>query len=122
MSADYGFWKYKSKAAAHDDRRVYTLLSNGDTVVGLQELPVEEIRGRIRAVFSDWEWLDGDNCESPTGKGSFGLSTTPQFVRFDCYGMTEADINRLLDVLTQEFGCPLYDPQIGERFDSWADV
>lgn len=122
MSADYGFWKYKSKAAAHDNQRVYTLLSNGDTVVGLQELPVEKIRGRIRAVFSAWEWLDEDNCENPAGKGSFALSTTPQFVRVDCYGMAEEDRNRIFDVMTGEFGCPLYDPQIGERFDSWTDV
>ena len=71
MSADYGFWKYKSKAAAHDNQRVYALLSNGDTVVGLQELPVEKIRGRIRDVFFTWEWLDEDNCENPAGKGSF---------------------------------------------------
>ncbi len=122
MSADYGFWKYKSKAAAHDDQRVYTLLSNGDSVVGLQELPVDSIRGHIREVFSDWKWLDQDNCEGPPGKGSFALSATPQFVRFDCYSMSGVDRNRIFDAMTGKFGCPLYDPQIGERFDSWADV
>ncbi len=121
MSADYDFWKYKA-AAAHDDQKVYLALCDGEAREELQELPIEDIRARIRAVFFDWEWLDGDNCENPSGSGSFALYTTPQLVRFDCYSMSQADINRFLDVLTQEFGCPLYDPQISTRFDSWTDV
>ena len=121
MSADYDFWKYKA-GAAHDDQRVYAALCDGEALEELQTLPVEEIRARIQAVFSDWEWLDQDNCENPAGRGSFALAATPQAVRFDCYSISEADINRFLDVLTQEFGCPLYDPQISTRFDSWTEV
>lgn len=121
MSADYSFWKYKA-GTTHDDQRVYELLSDGETLEEVQELPVETIRERIKAVFSDWEWLDKDNCENPAGKGSFALFITPQVVRFDCYSMSEAAINRFLDVLTREFGCPLYDPQISTRFDSWTEV
>lgn len=121
MSADYDFWKYK-KDVPHDDQRVYAALSNGETLEEVQELPVEEIRARIREVFSGWDWPDRDNCENPAGNGSFTLFLTPQLVRFDCYGMSEADINRCFDILTEEFGCPLYDPQISTRFDSWTEV
>ena len=121
MSADYNFWKYK-KGVPHNDQRVYAALSDGETLEELQELPVEKIRERIQEVFSGWDWLDKDNCENPTGSGSFELFTTPQFVRFDCYSMSEQSINLFLDILTEEFGCPLYDPQISTRFDSWTEV
>lgn len=41
-----------------------------------------------------------------------GLGLLPGVpVRFDTYFF-----------LTQEFGCPLYDPQISTRFDSWTEV
>ncbi len=53
-------------------------------------------------------------------RGAFQIFTIPQAVRFDCYGMQEADLNSLVDILI-EFGCPLYDPQISTRFDSWTD-
>ena len=48
------------------------------------------------------------------------IFTTSQIVRFDCYGMQEADMNALMDILI-DFGCPLYDPQISTRFDSWTE-
>ena len=53
-------------------------------------------------------------------RGAFQIFTIPQAVRIDCYGMQEADLNSLVDILI-EFGCPLYDPQISTRFDSWTD-
>ena len=43
--------------------------------------------------------------------------TTPQFVRIDCYGMKGEDMNKFIDIL-DEYGCPLYDSQVGERFDN----
>ena len=121
MSVDYDFWKYR-QGASHDDGRIYAALCDGEQLDELQALPIEEIRARIHAVFADWDWLDADNCEKE-GAGSFALYTTPQLVRFDCYGrMSEQDLNLFIDVLTQEFGVPMYDPQISTRFDAWTDV
>lgn len=34
----------------------------------------------------------------------------------DCYGMDGEDMNKFIDILF-EYGCPLYDPQVGERYD-----
>ena len=120
MSADYVFWKYQ-RGAVHENKRVYASLCNGEQLDELQTLPVEEIRKRIQAVFSDWDWLDQDNCEKD-GFGSFVLYTTPQLVRFDCYGMSGQSLNLFIDVMTEEFGIPVYDPQISTRFDDWTDI
>jgi hypothetical protein len=48
--------------------------------------------------------------------GSFQIYTTSQFFRIDCYGMDGEDINKFIDV-GAEFDCPLYDPQVNQRFD-----
>ena len=120
MSMDYNFWKYQ-KDVPHDDGRIYAALCDGEQLDELQTLPIEEIRTRIHVVFSDWDWLDEDNCEK-IGFGSFALYTTQRWVRFDCYGMCEQSLNLFIDVMTQEFGIPMYDPQISTRFDAWTDV
>ncbi len=31
-------------------------------------------------------------------------------------------MNRLIDILIEGFGCPLYDPQVSTRFDGWTEV
>jgi hypothetical protein len=36
-------------------------------------------------------------------------------------GIETEDGNRLVDIAAN-FGAPLYDPQTGERFDSWIDA
>lgn len=120
MSVDYSFWKYQ-QGAVHDDGRIYMALCDGEELAELQPLPIQEIRERIHEVFSDWDWLDEDNCEKQ-GFGSLALHTTPKLVRFDCYGMSERSLNLFIDVLTKEFGIPVYDPQISMRFDGWTDV
>ena len=70
--------------------------------------------------FSDWNIQGGGKDFEKEGHGAFQIFTTSQIVRFDCYGMQEADMNALTDILL-DFGCPLYDPQISTRFDSWTD-
>lgn len=119
MSMDLSFWKYK-EGAVHDDTRVYELACcDGEAAEGLENLPIEEIIKKIAFVFSDWTALDCSNYEKE-GRGAFQIFTTPQIVRLDCYGMQGEDMNTLMDIL-REFGCPLYDPQIATRFDSWTD-
>ncbi len=119
MSVDLNFWKYK-KGAVHDHSKVYELACcDGETVEGLESLPLDEILNKIAAVFSDWTALDQNHYEKE-GRGGFEIFTTSQIVRFDCYGMQEADMNTLMDILI-DFGCPLYDPQISTRFDSWTE-
>lgn len=119
MSLDLNFWRYQD-GAAHDDAKVYeTACCCGETVNGLETLPIQEILREIAGRFSDWTAVSPSDYEKE-GRGAFQIFTTPQVVRFDCYGMNGGDMNALMDVLA-EFGCPLYDPQVSTRFDSWTE-
>ena len=121
MSYDINFWKYK-EGVAHDNTRIYEqACCDGKWVEELESLPVDKILAKIASVFSDWTALDERHYENEKeGKGAFEIFTTSQIVRFDCYGMQEADMNTLMDILI-DFGCPVYDPQISTRFDGWTD-
>lgn len=119
MAVDLNFWKYK-EGITHDNDRIYKLACcEGKTMEELETLPINEIYQKISSVFSDWTSLDKNNYEKE-GRGAFEIFTTSQIVRFDCYSMQETDMNSLMDILI-DFGCPLYDPQIATRFDSWTD-
>lgn len=119
MSMDLNFWKYK-EGVAHDHKRIYELACcDGETMEELETLPLDEIFRQIASAFADWTALDKNHYEKEGG-GAFEIFTTSQIVRFDCYGMQEVDMNSLMDILI-DFGCPLYDPQISTRFDSWTE-
>lgn len=114
MSYDLNFWRYKSGIQL-SHQAVYEQLSDGNEVEGLEDLPIDEIRRRIAEEFAkDWQQLDHNTWEGESA--AFQLYTTSQFFRVDCYGVLEEEMNRIIDVLS-EFGCPLYDPQVGQRFD-----
>jgi hypothetical protein len=94
---------------------VYSRLCAAERVEGLEDLPIERIMARVAEAFaSGWERLDEWNWES--AEGSFQISTTPQYFRVDCYGLTGETMNQFIDI-AQEFGCKLYDPQTGVRFE-----
>ncbi|HEX4591098.1 MAG TPA: hypothetical protein VH120_14265 [Gemmataceae bacterium] len=98
-----------------DAQKTYQRLSNGEHIEGLEELPIEEMMQRVRTAFSlGWMQLDRVTWEAP--KKSFQVFTTPQFFRVDCGGMTGEEINVFIDI-GNEFGCPLYDPQTGKRYE-----
>jgi hypothetical protein len=115
MSYDLDFWKYK-QGISLEHQSVYESLSNGEHMEGLEELPIERMLARLKEFFSDgWRQEDALSWESDN-RGAFQIFTTTQFFRVDCYGMEGEDMNRFID-LGAEFGCPLYDPQVGTRFD-----
>ena len=119
MSMDLDFWKYR-EGAVHNDSRIYeTACCDGEISEDLETLPIKEILEKVAAAFPGWKALNSKSYENEDG-GAFEIFTTSQIVRFDCYGMKGEDMNRLMDVLA-EFGCPLYDPQVSTRFDSWTD-
>ena len=113
MSMDLNFWKYKESIYL-DNRDVYEKLSAGDSVDGLEILPISQIIKDIEMAFKDWEKLSF--CDFENKNSSFQIFTTEQFVRFDCYSVSQDDINKIIDILF-EYDCPLYDSQISERFD-----
>ena len=120
MGMDLNFWKYRENAP-HDHAAVYqAACCGGKQMEELELLPIDEILKRISVVFCDWTVHGSGRDFEKEGHGAFQVFTTPQIVRFDCYGMQENDMNALMDILI-DFGCPLYDPQISARFDSWTD-
>lgn len=120
MSVDLNFWRYKENVE-HNHKNVYEMACcDGNLMETLESLPIDEIMKNVADTFSDWiVQNDGKDFEKE-GYGAFHIFTTTQIVRFDCYDMREADMNALMDILI-DFGCPLYDPQISERFDDWTD-
>ena len=116
MSYDLNFWKYADERLSSNHQEVYELLSDGQFVEGLLEIPVEAIVTRINQVFmaSGWSTVDETSWEGEIG--AFQLLTTPQFISVDCYGMDRDGINRIIEIAS-EFKLPLYDPQLGKRFD-----
>lgn len=119
MSMDLDFWKYR-EGAAHNDSKIYeAACCDGKISEDLENLPIEEILEKVAAAFPCWKALNSKSYENEDGS-AFEIFTTSQIVRFDCYGMKGGDMNLLMDILA-EFGCPLYDPQVSTRFDSWTD-
>ena len=115
MSIDLNFWKYQSGVYL-DNATVYQkACCDNEQVEGLEPLPIDDILKETADVFHEWTSLDPFNYERE-GSGSFQISTTWQTVRFDCYSMKRADMKRFSSILSK-FGCPLYDPQQGVRFD-----
>lgn len=116
MSYDLDFWKYKNGTYL-DNQEVYEKCSNEQNVEGLENLPVKSIIKDVQKEFFLWKMEESEiDFENPKGKGAFQIFTTKQFVRFDCYGMEGEDMNRIIDVMNK-YDCPLYDPQVPQRFD-----
>ena len=119
MSYDLNFWKYRSGVYL-EHQSTYERLSNGEAVEGLEVLPIGDLIGALEREFSarpGWERTDEESWESESS-GSFQIFQTPQFLRVDCYGMSGEDMNRIIDIAA-DFGCPLFDPQVGKRYDDW---
>jgi hypothetical protein len=114
MSYDLTFWRYRPGVRL-DHQKVYEELRDGNAVEGLEDLPIDAFLKRVEVRFADWERLDDLTFEGG-GRGGFQLYTTPQLFRVDCYGMDGVDMNKFIDI-AHEFGCPLYDPQVGKRFE-----
>lgn len=113
MSLDLSFWKYE-EAVNYKPYDVYASLSDGKAVTGVATLPIDEVRVRIDEVFCAWEKLDDDHLVYDDEV--IEIYTTEQFVRFDCYGVSEDNMNKLIDIML-EFDCRLYDSSIDVRFD-----
>lgn len=109
------FWRYLDEIYLNN-QEVYEALVEKQEVEGLAELQVEVIVNRINSVFSEWERVDENSWKNPKGKGAFQVITTPQSIKIDCYGTEGKTMNKLVDIM-EEFKCPLYDPQVPERYD-----
>jgi hypothetical protein len=113
------FWRYLEEVYLNH-QEVYEALVEKEEVEGLEILPVEVIMNRIASVFSQWEKVDANSWKNSNGKGAFQVITTPQSIQIDCYGTEGKTMNKLV-ALMEEFKCPLYDPQVPERYDEMSE-
>ncbi len=113
------FWRYLDEIYLNN-QEVYEALVEKQEVEGLAELQVEVIVNRINSVFSEWERVDENSWKNSKGKGAFQVITTPQSIKIDCYGTEGKTMNKLVDIM-EEFKCPLYDPQVPERYDEMSE-
>jgi hypothetical protein len=113
------FWIYQDGIYLNH-HLVYEAIDEQQIVDGLEELPVTVILNRINSVFSNWEKVDENSWKNNEGKGAFQIKTTPQSIKIDCYGTQGKTMDLLVDTLA-EFKCPLYDPQVPERYDEMSE-
>ncbi|CAD0008083.1 MULTISPECIES: hypothetical protein [Flavobacterium] len=113
------FWRYLDEIYLNN-QEVYEALLEKQEIEGLEILPIQIILNRIGSVFSQWEKVDENSWKNNTGKGAFQIITTPQSIKIDCYGTEGKTMNKLVDLL-EEFKCPLYDPQVPERYDEMSE-
>jgi hypothetical protein len=113
------FWKYLDGIYLNH-HEVYEAIDDQQEVEGLETLPVEVILNRFNTVFSKWEKVDENSWKNPNGKGAFQIRTTPQSIKIDCYGTEGKTMNLLVETMA-EFKCPLYDPQVPERYDEMSE-
>lgn len=116
MSIDLSYWK-TSPGAEPDPKAVYqAACCDGREMEGLEPLPIDAILAEMENTFSKWERMDKATWEKETG-GGFQLFTTPQVLRVDGCGLSREEMARFSEMM-KGYGCPLYDPQQGCRFDS----
>lgn len=115
INEEFCFWKYR-EGVYLDNQQVYEVACcKGEQVEGLELLPISEIVESVRDTFSSWV-LTAPNTFQSKGRGYFQITTTPQMVRVNCYGMSGYEMNFLMDVISA-FDCPVYDSGMGTRFD-----
>lgn len=113
MSRDLSFWRCKG-AINETNEYIYTELSNENYLNYLEDLPIDDILNDFNLEFQSWRGRDEYYYEN--GEEAFQLMITKQFVRTDCYNLSEHNMNKIIDIMLK-YDCPLYDAVIDVRFD-----
>lgn len=123
VSYDLCFWK-EHPGPRKNGQAVYEALLDGQPVAGLMAFPVEEYLDAVRQAFPAAMREDGEVEQvtwlSVNGRSSFSITWSPVHVLVTLRGVESEDGNRLVEIAAS-VDAPLYDPQTGERFDSWID-
>jgi hypothetical protein len=119
MSYDLAFWQQESWMS-EEPGRTYEALVSGAHVPGLATIPIEGMLADLLAAFpgavrepngmGEWViWI------SPNGQDMFEVAWSEYYMSVSCRHVHSDDKNRIIEVGIAH-GCPLFDPQIGERF------
>lgn len=120
MSVQFVFWR-TSKSL--NSSKVYDRLMRGKSVRGLETLDLDAIETALISAFPSWEVevrRTAANQQTmirhPDGNGALDIGYTSQSVVVTCYGTSASQWNDIIEVMAAQ-KLPLYDPQVGERFD-----
>ncbi len=116
MSYDLVFWKQTS-ACTKPPLEIYEALMEEQHVGGLEPLPISAIVSRVEQRFSSLTRDGGLVFWDDEERGMFELYVSDQHVHFCCRQLINEDMNTIIDIAA-EFGCPLFDPQLNQRFHS----
>lgn len=117
LSYELTFWKTTRRI---DPADVYAKISDGKRVRGLEKLDSSDVEDRLISAFLGWT-IDASLATKvsrtaiSTAESALDVSYTPQSVVCTCYGLSNEDLNRIIDIM-HTLGLPLYDPQTRERF------
>ena len=113
MSRDLSFWKTEKEIDMKNEA-IYTALSDRVVLPHISEIPTDKILEEFIFMFRDW--TNQNNSYFEKDDEAFELMLTSQFVRVDCHGLTERNMNKIIDIML-EYDCPLYDSAINVRFN-----
>lgn len=114
MSYDLNFWDQEN-FVEKDPREIYRELCEGKEVEGLLYISTDAFFKRILEEFPGASKESDGSLFWKGEENSFQATSGPQHIRIDCYGTPGEWMNVFIDI-GNEFSCPLYDPQVDQRF------
>ena len=114
MSYDLNFWDQED-FVNKDPKEIYLDLCEGKEVEGLVFINIDSFFERILEEFPEANKESDGSIFWEGSEHSFQATCGPQHIRIDCYGEPGEWMNVFIDI-GNEFSCPLYDPQVNERF------
>ena len=123
MSYDLCFWR-ELPGPRKDPRAVYDALVSEQEVEGLLPFPIADYLAEVVEAFPSAvreQAADLLVWQSHDQRSMFEITWSPVHVHVTLRAIETDQGNRLVDI-AGNFGAPLYDPQTGERFDTWIDA
>ena len=119
MSYDLTFWR-QQPGMSLDPNETYRALNEGSSVEGLVPLPIEDMLRDLVLAFPSAlrerngpdEWVTWSSAD---GQDSFQVEWSGQHMTVACRHVHSDDMNKIVNIGV-DHGCPLFDPQVGERF------
>ena len=114
MSYQLVFWKQPAECAVAP-QSIYERLMEEEHVPELDHLLNDRFLALVAETFAvGWQRLDEYNWEGIDG--AFQIEVGPQHLLVTSYGLPGEILNEFIDIAAG-FGCKLYDPQAGVRFE-----
>lgn len=103
-----------------DPIETYHSLNDGSWVEGLATIPFEDMLRDLLLAFPSAlrersgpdEWVTWSSAD---GKDFFQVEWSAQHLTVTCRHVHSDDMNKIVNIGVAH-GCPLFDPQVGERF------